>query len=184
MIALLLYLNLLDLNLSREKSMPQKRCYLKEKEAKDLINKASQRLKVNLEELVGIKAKVEVVQTDFAQIYIINHKSVLAKTEEDVFPTLAFTELLDMIPKAIIDMGAVPYVCKGANIMAPGIRNYEKEFVKGDLIAVIDEKHHKPIAVGESLCDVEEARKTVKGAVIRNVHFVGDKVWNFIKTLQ
>ena len=67
--------------------------------------------------------------------------------------------------------------------MAPGIVRVEGEFAEGDLVLVVDEKHGKPLALGESLCDSESVRKTKQGAVVKNVHFVSDKIWNFAKTL-
>jgi predicted ribosome-associated RNA-binding protein Tma20 len=48
----------------------------------------------------------------------------------------------------------------------------------------VDEKHGKPIAIGEILYDKDAAKKVTHGVVVRNVHFVGDKIWNFIKTLE
>ena len=80
-------------------------------------------------------------------------------------------------------MGAVPHVCNGADVMAPGIVRVEGEFDKGDLVLVMDEKHGKPLALGESLYDAETVRNTKQGVVVENVHFVSDKIWNFAKTL-
>lgn len=165
--------------------MPEryKRYFLKAKRSKDLVNKASERFKVNLEQIFKDKAKVEVVETEFAEIFLINGKPVMVKTEADFFPTLTFMEFFDLIPKVVVDMGAVPYVCKGANVMAPGIRRLEGEFRKGDFVFVIDEKHGKPIALGEIVYDAEEAKNVKQGIVVKSVHFVGDKVWNIIKEL-
>jgi len=166
--------------------MPERyrRHFLKAKESKDLLNKASERFKVNLEQIFKAKAKVEVVETEFAEIFLINRKPVMVKTEENFYPTLTFKEFFDLTAKVVVDMGAVPYVCKGANIMAPGIRRFEGEFRKGDFIFVIDEKHGKPIALGEIVYNSEEAKNVKQGIVVTNVHFVGDKIWNLIKELS
>jgi PUA domain protein len=80
-------------------------------------------------------------------------------------------------------MGAVPHVCNGANIMAPGIVSFDGEFRKGDYILVVDERHRKPIAVGEILYDRVEAKNVKQGVVVKNMHFVGDKVWKFTRKL-
>jgi PUA domain protein len=80
-------------------------------------------------------------------------------------------------------MGAVPYVCKGANVMKPGIRRFEGEFAKGDLVFIVDERYGKPLAIGEILLGKIEAEGATQGVVIRNVHFVGDRIWNFLKEL-
>ena len=80
-------------------------------------------------------------------------------------------------------MGAVPHVCNGANVMAPGIVRVEGDFGKGDLVLIVDEKHGKPLALGESLCDSGRARNTKQGVVVKSIHFVSDKIWNFAKSL-
>jgi PUA domain protein len=80
-------------------------------------------------------------------------------------------------------MGAVPYVCKGATIMAPGIVRIEGNFAKGDLVVVADMKFGKTLALGESLLDAETAKQTKKGPVVKTLHFVSDKIWDYTKTL-
>jgi PUA domain protein len=65
--------------------------------------------------------------------------------------------------------------------MAPGIRGFSGEFQRGDLVIVTDEKHGKPIALGETLYDVEQAKNVKQGIVIKNIHYVGDTTWNQLK---
>jgi PUA-domain protein len=165
--------------------MPQKprRYSLKSKDAKLILNEVSERLKVNADALFGSKANVEVIEVDFGQIYLVGGKPLLFKAGDRVLPTLLFQEFAARAPKVVVDMGAVPYVCKGADVMAPGIVRVEGEFGKGDLVLVVDEKHGKSLALGESLYDSETARSTRQGAVVKNFHFVSDKIWNFAKAL-
>jgi PUA-domain protein len=166
--------------------MPEKfrRHFLKTREAKSLLVKASEKLKVDLEQVFKAKVSVELVETEFAEIVFVDGRPLLAKVGANVFPTLVFNELFALAPKVVVDMGAVPHVCNGANVMAPGIRRFEGEFRKGDFVLVVDERHGKPIAVGEIMYDAGDAEKVLQGAVARNVHFVGDKIWNFIKKLD
>jgi PUA domain protein len=156
---------------------------LKSKEAKNLLNKASEKLKINLGTVVGAKANIEVVETDHEEVFLINGNPLLFRTGKDVLPTLFFKEISALLPTVVVDMGAVPYVCNGADIMAPGIVRIEGEFSNGDIILVVDEKHGKLLALGESLHDAEEARNAKQGAVVKNLHFVSDKIWNFAKAL-
>ena len=164
--------------------MPERhrRFFLKDREAKALLCKVSEKLKINVEQLSKGKASFEVVETDAGEIYLINGKPQLVKIGETVFPTLVFDEFLAVAPKAIVDMGAVPYVCKGANVMAPGIKRYEGEFKKGDLIVIVDERHGKALAIGEAFYESDEARKIKQGAAIKNIHYVGDRIWNLVKS--
>jgi PUA domain protein len=165
--------------------MPTKhrRYALKSKQAKQLLNEVSKRLKVNMEALFGSKTNVEVVVADVGNIYLVNGKPLFFTVKKEVLPTLLFQDFIFHAPKTVVDMGAVPYVCNGADVMAPGIVRVEGEFGKGDLVLVVDEKHGKPLALGLSLNDAENVKKTKQGAVVKNVHFVSDKIWNFAKTL-
>ncbi len=157
------------------------RHFLKAKEAKSLLNRASEKLKVDLEQIFKTKVNVELVETEFADIFLINGKPLLVKAGEKLFPTLVFNDFLVLAPKVVIDMGAVPHVCSGANVMAPGIVRFKGEFRKGDYVIVVDERHGKPIALGEIVYDADNAKKISQGIVVRNIHFVGDRAWNFIK---
>ena len=165
--------------------MPQKqrRYSLKSKQAKQILNEVSERLKFNVEALFGSKANVEVAESVVGNVYLVNDKPLLFTADKNVLPTLLFQDFVSRAPKIVVDMGAIPYVCNGADVMAPGIVRVEGEFAKGDLVLVVDEKHGKPLAIGESLSDSASVRNTKQGAVVKNVHFVSDKIWNFTKTL-
>jgi len=161
----------------------QRRYAVKSKEAKHILNGVSERLKVNVEVLFGPKANVEIVEADIGKIYLVNGRPLFFKVGERLLPTLLFQDFASRAPKIVVDMGAVPYVCNGADVMAPGIVRVEGEFGKGDLVLVVDEKHGKPLALGESVYDAESARNTKQGVVVKTLHFVSDKIWNFAKTL-
>jgi PUA-domain protein len=161
-----------------------RRHFLKTKEAKSLLRRASERLGMDLEQTFKDNASVEIVEADFAEIILVNNRPLMIKTGETLTPTLVFKEYFDHAPKVVVDMGAIPYVCKGANVMAPGIRRFEGEFGKGNFVFVVDEKYGKPVAIGEIIYDVNEARMVKQGVVVKNVHFVGDKAWSLIKKLS
>jgi PUA domain protein len=154
---------------------------LKSKEVKTLLNKASEKLKINIETLTDAKASIEVIETDYGEVFLINGKPLLFRTGEDVFPTLFFKGISASLPRVVVDMGAVPYLCNGADVMAPGIVRIEGEFSKGDIVIIVDEKHGKPLALGEILYDAENAKNVKQGVVVKNLHYVSDKIWNFAK---
>lgn len=162
-------------------SKKYRRHFLKAKEAKSLLSKASKKLKVDLEQIFGVKINIELVETDFGEILLINGKPLLVKAGESIFPTLIFNKLFGLMPKIVVDMGAIPHVCNGANVMGPGIVRFEGEFRKGDFVFVVDERYGKPIAIGEVVYDVDTVKKVTQGVVVKNIHFVGDKIWSLIK---
>ncbi|MEM3627831.1 MAG: DUF1947 domain-containing protein [Candidatus Bathyarchaeia archaeon] len=157
-----------------------RRHFLKTKEARTLLDEAS-KLGIDLEKLLKGKANVEVMEFDEAKVYLLNGKPLLARVGEKLFPTLLSTEYLEKIAKVVVDMGAVPHICNGADVMAPGIKHFIGDFRNGDLVLVVDEKYGKPLAIGEALFDKADAGTVKHGKVIKNVHFVGDEVWNAIK---
>jgi len=161
----------------------QRRYALKTKEAKQILTEASKNLKLDIEALFGSKVNVEVVESDVGAVYLIGGKPLLYKAGDKVLPTLHFSEFTAQAPKIVVDMGAVPYVCKGADVMAPGIVRIEGEFSKGDLVLVVDMKFGKALALGESLYDAENAKQTKKGPVVKTLHYVSDKIWDYTKTL-
>ena len=164
-------------------SKKYKRYFLKEREAKAILNEASEKLKVDLEKVFRSKVEVELVKMDFGEVFLLNGKPSLFKIGEQLYPTLLFGEIFESAPKVVVDMGAVRYICNGANVMAPGIVRFEGGFRKGDLVFVVDEKYGKPIAVGEVFYDNVDAVNVKQGVVVKNVHFVGDKIWKSLKEL-
>ena len=161
----------------------QRRYTLKTKEAKQVLAEASANLKLDLEKLFGDKAAVEVVESEVGTIYLIGGKPILYKTDNKIVPTLHFSDFAKSAPKIVVDMGAVPYVCKGATVMAPGIVRIEGDFGKDQLVLIVDVKFGKALGLGESLIDAGEARQTKKGPVVKTLHWVGDKIWDYTKTI-
>ncbi len=75
-----------------------------------------------------------------------------------------------------VDMGAVKPVASGADVMAPGITE-AGDVSEGDGVVVVDERHGRPLAVGIALMDGEEMVERDRGRAVRNVHHVGDALW-------
>ncbi len=161
-----------------------RRYTLKSKQAKTILNAALQEVKSNKDPVFSSKPKVEIVEADVGEIYLVNGKPLLFKSEYRIVPTLLYESFIAQAPKIMIDMGAVPHICNGADVMAPGIVEVKGEFNKNELVVVVDEKHKKPLALGESLCNTEKMRESKQGAVIRNLHYVSDRIWKFAKTLD
>jgi PUA-domain protein len=161
--------------------MPTQRRYpLKSKEAKQIIDQTNQTLKLSISK----DSTVEVIESEVGEIYLLEGKPILFKSDDHVLPTLLFNEFTSKASKVIVDMGAIPYVCKGATVMAPGIVRYEGDFVTGDLVLIADMKHGKALAIGEVLMDSTTAKSTKKGPVVKTLHYVSDKIWDYIKTLN
>jgi len=65
----------------------------------------------------------------------------------------------------------------GADVMIPGIVEFE-EFSKDVLVSIWEPKKETPIAIGKALIDSKIMKELKKGKAIKNIHYVGDKIWN------
>jgi PUA domain protein len=163
--------------------MPKKRHrhFLKEKEKNRFLLEAADKFGTDIERLLGSKIRVELNEIETTEIFIIDGRPLIARSNGELFPTLTFEELFPSLPKIVVDMGAIPYVCKGADVMAPGVVAVKGEFEANDLLLVVDERHGKTLAVGVALFS-SEAMKTINhGKTVRTLHYVGDKLWNYLK---
>lgn len=157
------------------------RHFLKEKEAKQILLDFSKSVNVNAERLFGSKPRIELVEAQTAEIFIINRKPILMRLSGKLFPTLFFNEVFPILPKVIVNMGAVPYVCNGADVMAPGVVRVDGDFEKNDIPLIVDERFGKSLAIGVALFDSQTMRKLAHGKIVKNIHYVGDKLWNLLK---
>ena len=160
-----------------------KRLSIRKRDRRLLLNWISKALNINAEEMFGSKPKMEIIEMEDEKIYLLNDKPLLASLGDVIFPTLLFKEYVDCLPKVIVDMGAVPHICNGADVMAPGIIDINGEFKEKALVAVIDERNRRPIAIAQALVDSEDAKDARKGKVFKNLHYVGDEIWNMIRTM-
>ena len=158
-----------------------KRFFLRKREAKRFLREISGILGTDAEKIFGSKPKIEILEMKRKKAYIIDRAPLFVMFEDLLLPTLFFKEYLSNLPRVTVDMGAVPYICNGADVMAPGVVRISGDFKKGELVVVVDERNKQPIAVAQSIFDSEKMRITKKGKVLRNLHYVGDDVWNLVK---
>ena len=118
---------------------------------------------------------------DNSQLIVGNSITIL-KISNDYLPFLNQTEALEKFPNVMVDMGAVKFMCNGANVMRPGIKKYSN-FQKDDVVCVIEESRHKFLSVGKALTDSSELETMSKGEVIKNIHYISDKYWEIFKTI-
>jgi PUA-domain protein len=128
---------------------------------------------------ISKKDKAEIVDK---KIILINDKPFFFLQKSTYIPTLNYIINNNTpIKKITVDKGAIPFVIKGADIMRPGIVDIEQDINQNDYVLIIDQTHKKPLAIGLSLYDSETLKSQTKGKVIKNLHYVGDEIWNYNK---
>ncbi|WP_455368030.1 PUA domain-containing protein [[Eubacterium] cellulosolvens] len=128
-------------------------------------------------------SRVELFSINNLKVYVINVGKIFLEAENYLIPSLTFDYILKDLPKIKIDRGAIPHICSGADLMAPGVRGISKPFQRSKITVIVDDVYKKYLAVGIALIDSQEFDVLRKGKVVKNLHYVGDKVWDFIKGL-
>ena len=85
---------------------------------------------------------------------VIQHGHIIALILDDTVLHLSVRGLLSHTPQTgwiQVDMGAVPFLCNGANAMSAGINDASPEVVEGQYVWIREENHHKPLAIGKAI---------------------------------
>ncbi len=147
-------------------------------ETDDLLKQVSAQWKIQIP-----KAKNLMIYRIMVNVQIFTAKDIMIlQIEETYLPFLSQISLLEKFPHVLVDMGAVKFMCNGANVMRPGITSYS-EFDKQQVVCVIEESQNKFRAVGKSIVPSSELETMEKGEVVKNMHYISDKYWEIGKTI-
>ena len=149
---------------------------LKRKNAKELIK----RLELQFDETMDFSTndlfKGTIENTTF---YFLTQTPIAFDINDCVMMTLR--GILRFKPKkrfVTVDMGAVKFVTNGADVMAPGIVDADKNIEKDMPVWIRDERHQKPLAIGLALMSGEEMIESTAGKAVKMIHYIGDSIWN------
>ena len=122
-------------------------------------------------------SKKDIVQLMDKKIILINKVPSFFYFENKLVPTLKLQLQKDLLKSVFIDQGAIKYIINGADVMRPGIVEFDSNIEKNDFVVIKDIQHKKPLAVGISLFSSEELNSLDKGICIKNIHYLGDDIW-------
>lgn len=159
--------------------------FLRKKEGKNILDRFLKNLGIEYSNLFKANPKIEAIEIQAnKRIILIDDFPCIIEINDRLYPSLIFNEALNRLPKITVDMGAIPHVCNGADIMAPGIKKVEGSFEQKSIVVIVDEKYSKPIAIGEANIPSRLLIEVKHGKVIKNIHYVGDKFWKVLKELK
>ena len=135
--------------------------------------------------------KIELPKQKNIKTHDVNEKGVIitgdgitaVKIGESILPFLDDIEVLEKFPYVKVDMGAIKFVCNGANVMRPGITKFS-DFESGEIVCVIEESQNKFLAVGKAKISSKEAEGSRNGEVIKNMHYISDDFWETKKEIK
>ncbi|MCY4490464.1 MAG: RNA-binding protein [Thaumarchaeota archaeon] len=144
-----------------------------------LLQTISTRWKMELPKIKNLKVHQI---TDDAQL-VTGEGIKILKIGEEYLPFLSETSMLEKFPHVMVDMGAVKFMCNGANVMRPGIKSHS-DFERNSITCIVEESQYKFLAVGKSMVSSDELESMEKGEVVKNLHYISDKFWDIGKTIH
>jgi PUA domain protein len=143
-------------------------------------------LHINLTSSSAGKTSIErIVLENRTELYLINERLWLVRTKERTYPSLhALLDGVVTLPKVVVDMGAVPHIANGADVMGPGIVEVDSSITPGDIVVVIDQKNRTPLAIGQAIYETERMKTKTKGRAVSVIMYVGDWLWDLMKSLS
>ncbi len=149
--------------------------FISKKNTNIILEKIFSQWKIKLPKIKNLKAQY----INNISVFSTNDFCVV-KINDMFLPSLSSTDILKQFPYVVIDMQAIKFICNGANIMRPGIRNYTK-FFNDQIVCVVEESKHKFLAVGNSVMASDKIKQVTNGIIVKNLHYVGDMIWDAIK---
>lgn len=151
---------------------------LKSKEIKDIQSQINKTFKYDF---FNERSMVETGDLEGIKIILVDDEPSFMFYEDKIIFTLhGINKYKPKENFVVIDMGAIKFITNGADVMAPGIVDADKNINEGDQVWICDERHRKPLAVGIASMSGERMISEERGKAIKVVHYVGDEVWNLI----
>ena len=148
-------------------------------ETSKILEQINSQWKIELPKQKNIKTH----EVDEKGVIITGNGITAVKIGDDILPFLDDIPILEKFPYVTVDMGAIKFVCKGANVMRPGITKFS-DFENGEIVCVIEESQKKFQAVGKAKISSNELENTNKGEVIKNMHYISDDFWESKKEIK
>ena len=148
---------------------------LKEREVKELVRDLQGRFQ---SDFINNKSVVDIGTVEEFTVLLVDDSIDFMMLNDKVVFTLQ--GLMTHKPNnkfIVVDMGAVGFIIKGADVMAPGITDADPMIQKDDLVWICDEKYRKILAVGVALITGEEMKTKNPGKAVKILHYVGDRLW-------
>lgn len=168
-----------------KRSLISTRYILSKRDLRELASDLGSELGGEASSIVEKAGAVEIAKTRLKDITIIiaDGRPLFFRTGGHLYPTLlGFIKysLKINLPRVYVDEGAVPHIVNGADVMVPGIKRIEGALERGRATYIADDVGERVFAIGRALMSAHEILASERGRAVRNIHYVGDKLWRFM----
>ncbi len=119
-----------------------------------------------------------------SELVLVDGVAALVLEKDSAYPTLLAAHKLGLeLPRVTVDMGAVPHILNGADVMVPGIVAFD-EFEANDVVYVDDVEKRRVFAVGRALMSSGELKSAKRGKAVHVLHYAGDRLWKLLTGMR
>lgn len=144
--------------------------YFSGKEKKELIQQLDPKYEFNKKDII---IQLNNILFKNKKHFLIKSQHLKYKIEDEYIPHLKSDEV-KLLKKITIDVGAVPFLVKGADMMRPGIVKIDTSIKKNEIISIVDEIKGLIIGVGIAMHNYEEMQNMNSGKMILTLHYFKD----------
>ena len=125
----------------------KKRYFLKKKKVKAIKEELG-----DYGSFINNKDTIEMLEAEDYDFILVNGEPYIIMINGKPYPTLKAALNIELDSKVVVvDMGAVRFVTKGADVMSPGIVDADESIVEDDVVIIVEETHNKPLAMAIAL---------------------------------
>lgn len=152
---------------------------------KYLSGKDKKKLIQDIGEYYSINKKDEIIEFENIlfknkEPFLIDGKSLKnysSNLKVEYIPHLKSYEISNL-KKVTIDVGAVPFLLKGADMMRPGVVHIDDEIELNELLVIVDEVKGLKIGIGQSMYSSQDMKSMQSGKVIKTLHYFKDSLYD------
>lgn len=141
---------------------------------------------LDTDELFPKKAPVYIVKCHGHLSLCVCQGQVLFWQAHDKTPWLPTLRILhrypDLLPRVRVDRGAIKFVLKGADVMAPGLTSkggaLPTELPANTCVCIEAEGKEHALAIGRLTMSTGDIAKINKNVACENLHYLNDGLWN------
>ncbi|MEM3852057.1 MAG: PUA domain-containing protein [Methanomassiliicoccales archaeon] len=157
-----------------------------------LREKEVEALAANLDNLMGTRTfstrdKIEVAEVYGLEqsIFLLDNDIVAIEFKGGPFLYIAGILRYGATRRFVtVDMGAVPFVTNGADIMGPGIVDGDHAVREGETVWIRDVKYGKPLAIGSAIVNGDMFGTKKAGKFVLSHFHIGDRLWKLSQHLR
>ncbi|OAG30854.1 hypothetical protein NEIG_00338 [Nematocida sp. ERTm5] len=151
--------------------------------SKAITKQIKSQFAADLSTLLGKEEVLETIKTEDKEMFVLRNNTPIFKVSGNSFiPLVKCVHIVpDILPRVVVDTGAIKYLINGADLMAPGLLHSTSEYPPvsvGDVVAVYGHGKTNALAVGIVAMDNEQVNTQKTGMAIKLINRLGDKIYS------